>query len=144
MRNLKTIYYTVFEALANDPKSRDSDQLLLCRVWIALHPNSVFEVDIQGKKVRATTFRSIADIFESSETITRIRRKIQNDLGLYPPTTAAVAKARHIKEEDWRENMSNNFNKEQSKAILDIFLQAKGATKFNLRSVKQNIIKKLS
>jgi len=49
----------------------------------------------------------------------------QNTLKLYPPTTLAVAKARKMKEEDWREAMTIDVTPSEARKMLDILLKNK-------------------
>lgn len=145
-KNVPSIYYTVINLLAENPKCRDNDQYLVCKVWLRNHPKhftyKTGEDGIPDMREPIVELRRIVDFFESTETITRARREIQNTLGLYPPTSLAVAKARRIKYETWRENLSNNFTKEQAKAIMEIYIRAKDATKKNLVEIKRQIIEK--
>lgn len=57
------------------------------------------------------------------DTIGRARRIIQNTLKLYPPTTLAVAKARKMKEEEWREALAYKVAPGEAKKMLDILLK---------------------
>jgi len=133
--------YVVHEILSTDEQSRNSDPRLICLYWMWQFPSKIYNVEVKGetRPKQGVIMKDIVECFETSETITRIRRKIQNDLGLYQPTVPAVAKARRIKEEEWRENMRNNFTKEQTKAIVEIYLLAKNKSKVDVRKIKNEI-----
>jgi len=143
MKNIPSIYYTVLNLLAENERCRNEDQYLVCKVWLQLHPSRFQTMDMNGRTGTVVVdLHSIANDFESFESIRRTRQKLQNDLGLYPPTSWNVARGRRIKEEVWRENCRNNFTKDQSKAIMEIYLRAKGATKKNLVEIKKQVIEK--
>lgn len=142
MKNIPRTYYTVLNQLAENERCRNDDRYLVCKVWLTLYPTRFGKATINGEDLLAVHLKNISEVFEASDTITRIRRKIQNDLGLFPPTSLKVAKSRRIKEEEWRENMTNNFSKEQAKAIMEIYLRAKGASKKNLKDIKNQVTNK--
>jgi len=73
-----------------DPDSRDDDLRLLLAVW-----------NVQGVNIDLTPFQ--LEYMFNAESITRARRKIQNNEGKFPPTSYAVAKRRGINEELLRE-----------------------------------------
>lgn len=133
--------YVVHEILSTDEQSRNSDPRLICLYWMWQFPEKIYNVEVKGetRPKQGVILKDIVECFETSETITRIRRKIQNDLGLYQPTLGTVAKARRIKEEEWRENMRNNFTKEQTKAIVEIYLLAKNKKKVDVLKIKNEI-----
>lgn len=133
--------YVVHEILATDEQSRNSDPRLICLYWMWQFPSKIYNVEVKGetRPKQGVILKDIVECFETSETITRIRRKIQNDLGLYQPTIPTVAKARIIKEEEWRENMRNNFTKEQTKAIVEMYVLAKNKSKVDVRKIKNEI-----
>lgn len=129
------IGHTILGIMEAAPKSRDDDTYLILQVWMALHPSKIFK----HEERQCVRLLDIYEVFESPETIRRTRQKIQNDLGLYPPS-AKVAKARRMKEEAWREAMNNNFTLSQSKAILDIYARVKGKTKKSITQIKKEIL----
>lgn len=141
-KKVPSIYYTVINLLDANERCRNDDQYLICKVWLALYPTRFIHTEIGGEKLITVPLIHIANDFTSFESIRRTRQKIQNDLGLYPPTKMSVAKARRIKEEVWRENCSNNFTKEQNMAIMEIYMRAKNATGRNLAEIKQRVIAK--
>lgn len=59
------------------------------------------------------------------DSITRVRRILQNTLGIYPPTLLSVAKGRKMKEEFWRESMRVEVSYTDAKKMLDILLKNK-------------------
>lgn len=139
-KKIPSTYYTVLDLLAEDERCRNDDRYLICRVWLTLYPTRFGKATINGEERLAVHLKNISEVFEAGDTITRIRRRLQNDLGLFPPTSWNIARSRRIKEEEWRENMRNNFNKEQSKAIMEIYLRVKGASKKNLKDIKNQVI----
>ncbi len=141
-KQVPSLYYTVINLLADNERCRNDDQYLICKVWLALYPQRFIHTEVGGEKLITVALQHIANDFTSFESIRRTRQKIQNDLGLYPPTKASVAKGRRIKEEVWRENCSNNFTKEQSKAIMEIYLKAKNESGRNLEEIKKRVIAK--
>lgn len=80
----------VYDVLKTVPVTRDDDMLLLFEVWSRQGINfDLSDTDL------STLF--------NAETITRGRRKIQNDDGLFLPSSVVVAKRRRINEELLRE-----------------------------------------
>ncbi len=112
-----TLSHQVLHILAEDPLSRDDDSRLSCVLWKTFYP-TICEND-------KVSFHSIVNDLPKVETIGRARRIIQNTLGLYPPTSLNVAKARKMKEEDWREAMTINVTPNEARKMLDILLKNK-------------------
>ena len=137
-RELLGIGKVILEIMSAAPKARDDDMYLILQVWIALHPGKIFK----HEERQCVKLKDIHESFESPESIRRTRQKIQNDLGLFPPTSYQVMKARRMKEENWREAMTNNFNLEQSKAILEIYTRVKGKNKKSITQIKKEILEK--
>ena len=81
----------VESVLERDSLTRDDDKLLLFDVWKA----QGVEIDLDHIEIE-TMF--------NAESITRARRKIQNNEGKFPPTSYAVAKRRGINEDLLREH----------------------------------------
>ena len=81
----------VESVLSRDESCRDDDKLLLFEVWKA----QGVDVDLDNVEIE-TMF--------NAESITRARRKIQNNEGKFPPTSYAVAKRRGINEDLLREH----------------------------------------
>jgi hypothetical protein len=139
MKSIPSIYYTVIDQLEQNERCRNDDQYLICKVWLTRH-NHKFEIN--KNSIPTIDLKSIVDDFESFESIRRTRQKIQNDMGLYMPTTLIVARARRINQEVWRQNMSHSFTKNQAKAIMEIFLRAKGENKKSLQEIKRDVVGK--
>lgn len=81
--------------------TRDDDLLLLLGVWKA-----------QGVNINLNDVE-LSTMF-NAESITRSRRKLQNDEGLFLPTTFTVAKRRRINEELLREHYGKVMNHENN------------------------------
>ena len=81
----------VEKILELSPDCRDDDMLLLVEVW-------------KSQGVLIDLDRVELDVMFSAESITRARRKLQNDEGKFPPTVYAVAKRRGLNEELLREH----------------------------------------
>lgn len=112
-----TLSHQVLHILAEDPLSRDDDSRLSCVLWKTFYPTIC-----EGDKV---SFHSIVNELPKVETIGRARRIIQNTLGIYPPTSLNVAKARKMKEEDWREAMTIDVTPSEARKMLDTLLKNK-------------------
>ena len=136
------MYNVVLNLLCEYEKCRNSDQYLIAKVWQYFHQDKFMCIELDYK----SPYVSIHDIistFESPETITRVRRDIQNNLGLFQPTLLEVVKQRKIKEEQWRENMSYQFTKEQANAILEIYLLAREKSSVDIKKIKEDILSKI-
>lgn len=74
--------------LANDERSRNSDIWLILQVW--------------QKKQHIKCFIPYEDLSKmiTPETITRVRRKIQNDENRFLPTSETIRQRRKLREED--------------------------------------------
>jgi len=83
---------TVLEVLREDPKTRDSDKWLIIQVLRKL-----------GIKVYLD-YSQLNDM-PSFESITRCRRSIQNQEGLYPPTKE-IEEQRGKHQEEYRQQYS--------------------------------------
>lgn len=77
----------VEEVLNSDPRARNSDLWLILMVWKKKQHIDVY-----------IPYNQVKDLM-SPETIRRVRQKIQNTEGKYPPTDPKVAVRRHIREE---------------------------------------------
>lgn len=128
---------TILSIMEVKPKARDDDMYLILQVWMVLHPEKIFQ-NPEGRQ--CVRLLDIHESFESPESIRRTRQKIQNDLGLFPPTTFQIAKARRMKEEEWRESMSNNFSLLQSNAILEIYTRVKDKDKKTVSQIRLEIM----
>lgn len=80
---------------------------------------------VETKVENMVSLKDIINVLPKMDTISRARRIIQNTLGLYPPTSLAVAKGRKMKEEDWREAMRIEVTPAEAKKMLDILLKNK-------------------
>lgn len=116
----ETLITIVTEVLADNPKARDNDQYMICKVWHAMHREKFFGIN----KKTAVFVSSIVDVFEKSESITRARRTVQNTLGLFPPTKLSIALHRRIAEEKWREMCKHNFSKTHALKIAKTYENA--------------------
>lgn len=139
--SLSKIIYLVHDILARDEEARNSDQRLLCLVWMNMHPGCIRSIEIKGetRPKQGVTLKDIVDVLENAETVRRTRQKLQNDLGLYPPTLVKVIKARRFKEATIREWVNNKFTEEQTKAILEIYMLAKNKSKVDIEKVKRDV-----
>ena len=85
--------------LKHFPKTRDSDNMLMWEFWLQndrLARTGIFSLEGEMRD-------SIILGFTKAESISRCRRKIQNDLGLYLPTKKEIIKGREISEKAVRE-----------------------------------------
>ena len=86
----ESIEEIVLNILKNDIRARNSDKWLIIQVLRKMG----FKIFID--------YSHLGDM-PSFETITRIRRKLQNDEDLFPPTDERVISQRHQKEDEFRE-----------------------------------------
>lgn len=130
-----TIHHQVLHILAEDPESRNDDNRLVCVLWKTYHPEMCVEDKVSMKDIVLN--------LPKAETIGRSRRMIQNTLGIFVPTSKTVAQGRKMAQGDWEEAMRHNFNGTQAKAILDVFLEAKGKTANEVKDIVERIKKQL-
>ena len=130
-----TIHHQVLHILAEDPESRNDDNRLVCVLWKTYHPEMCVEDKVSMKDIVLN--------LPKAETIGRSRRIIQNTLGLFVPTKESVAKGRKMAQAEWEEAMRHTFNATQAKAILDVFLEAKGKTVSEVGELVERIKKQL-
>lgn len=97
MAELKTYKQRVRYLLAKHPKARDSDGTLIAHYILRYHPSLVENKDT----VPTLPLKNIKHL-PPFENIRRSRQLIQNVDGQYLPTSIEIAKARGIKEENWR------------------------------------------
>lgn len=121
----------VLHILEQDKESRNDDNRLVCVLWNTFHPEKV--------KDGMVALKDIIQELPKAETIGRARRMIQNDLGLYVPTSQAVAKGRKMAQDEWEEAMRHDFTPSQAKAILQIFMEAKGKSSKELKLLVDQI-----
>lgn len=94
LKKLRTVKDRVLYILDKYPETRNND-LYLWLIYVRL-----FEPEL-SKYIKFIPY----DVLEKSisfETIRRLRQKIQNDLGLYPPTDPKVLRRRRRKAEAMR------------------------------------------
>lgn len=84
--------------LRDNPATRNSDQLLTIEIWKRYYSNLLIKSERTGNY--AVVLDRVMDL-PREDAISRMRRKIQNDLGLYPPTDWKVAHARGIERHIW-------------------------------------------
>ena len=96
--NIIKVSAVVKQLLTDQPKTRDSDNLLILKVWAEQEPS-----------LRRTSFSFvnfsyyfINGIFHSTESICRARRKIQEE---FPSLRGASYKARQNHQEDVKEQL---------------------------------------
>lgn len=94
LKRLRTVKERVLYILDKYPETRNND-LYLWLIYVRL-----FEPEL-SKYIKFIPY----DVLKKAvafETIRRVRQKIQNELGLYPPTDPKVIKRRRRKEEAMR------------------------------------------
>jgi len=98
MARLKDVKNKVYFVLRDHEKARNNDGTLIAHL-LNKHYTRFIRKDADGEKVvRLKDFQH----FPSFESIRRARQIIQNDDNEFLPTDPKVAKARRIKEEDYR------------------------------------------
>ena len=105
------LYDQVKDILETIPRTRNSDTSLVANLWAKYH----YDVLIKTERGLAIPLSSLYNV-PSYDTISRARRKIQNDEHLFLPTDEKVAKARQLNMEVWKKAMAGNqiaiFNKQ--------------------------------
>ena len=97
-KRLRDIKDKVYKILEQHPKARDNDGTLIAH-FLFEHSNQFVREDMDGELViRMKDFQNLPPF----NSVSRARRIIQNDDGLFLPTSAAVRKARRIKEDSYR------------------------------------------
>ena len=106
----------ILYCLKEFPDTRNSDIELTIAVWKQFYPQRI----IVGKT--GTEVVRLRDLFDlpREDYVKRIRAKVQNEQGLYLPTSLEVAKQRDINEYEWRNYMARF-------PILDAKLKEKSA-----------------
>lgn len=97
IEELKTVEERVLWLLRRRESFRNNDMSLIWGYW------RIFD-NLDTTKLDAESFKKLT----SPESIRRVRQKIQNDYGLWLPTTKEVLEARKIKESavrDWAYTM---------------------------------------
>jgi len=88
--------------LRDNPSARNSDTELTAALWKTFHPSFIFINSGGAVCVRLSDLSRLPQ----EDQIARCRRKIQNDMLRHLPTDPAVAKARRINEQVWRDAMT--------------------------------------
>lgn len=96
--HLRTLKAKVEHILSEVPKSRDSDVVLTCYLWINFYGEFI-KKDKDG--VAWLRLRDMPKL-PSEDQIGRIRRKVQEE-GRFLPTSKEVALQRGISEEVWKD-----------------------------------------
>lgn len=104
MSELNTVKEQVEECLQKFPQTRNSDALLMLKLYH--HFYKVSEDDPISKLLEVP----------APESVSRARRFIQNTERKYPPTSLDVARQRQWKEEEWIETIQEWKGKQ-----LDLF-----------------------
>ncbi len=102
MNNLKD---KVKHCLSKSPHTRNSDVALTLAVWLEFYSQKFTVID-------NSHLIDVKYLFElpREDHISRIRRIIQNNDGMYLPTSLKVVKARKINETKWEDYMRNAIN----------------------------------
>lgn len=98
------LFDKVKEVLRILPHTRNNDAALVVAIWSLFYANK----SCVGDGVTAFTVDAITELggkIAKFESIRRARQVIQNDEGLYLPTTWKVAKGRRINEDKWKRAM---------------------------------------
>lgn len=93
----------ILETLRRYPQARNSDVWLTCKIWVDYFPSRI--VRDENDKNPMVRLNDIFDL-PREDHVKRIRAKIQNEEGLYLPTSLEVAKQRKINEQVWHDYMA--------------------------------------
>lgn len=97
-RNIKNLLFTqTMTILKNYERARDDDLYLTVKLWVEFYPECIVVHD----EVPLVALKSITQFLPREDHVSRIRRKIQNDMVLYLPTDLKIRKKRKIAEEKW-------------------------------------------
>lgn len=99
---IKNLQDHIIAVLKDFPQSRNSDVVLMIEIVKRYYPKET--INGEGTGIRLTTLFRLP----REDNIKRIRAKIQNEQGLFLPTSQEVRKKRGIKEEAWLNYVSNN------------------------------------
>lgn len=91
----KEVKKMVIHCLHFYPETRNSDTELAIRLWKDFYNQHIYKDEM----IELEALHNVPSI----KTISRVRRRVQNEEGRYLPTRLAVAKKRRISEEEWRE-----------------------------------------
>jgi len=89
IKEIKDVEDKVRNILRNDELARENDEWLMFKIWS------------EQAGMNTPSFRLINNLCKAS-TISRCRRKIQNEERLYPPKNPIVARRRKVKEETYK------------------------------------------
>lgn len=91
----KTIKEMVEACLRNIPETRNSDVTLMIEIWKRYFPHKLFSVERLAVR--------LSDLYDlpREDNIKRVRAQFNSE-GKYYPTDWKVAKARGLKEDEWR------------------------------------------
>lgn len=87
---IELLYPQVEDVLRDSAMARNSDKILTWKIWQKFYGVA----GVIGEEM----FYELPDV----DSITRVRRKIQNDEKKYPPTSWEIAKQRHWLENEWK------------------------------------------
>lgn len=110
------IYDKVKEVLRILPHTRNNDAALVVAIWNLFFSHKASIID--GKTAfTVDVIEELGGSLAKFESIRRARQVIQNDEGLYLPTTWKVAKGRRINEDKWRRAMGTT---PRDTTVLDV------------------------
>jgi len=118
---VKSYYKEVLNTLANIRESRDDDRFLTVCIWKNYNASNVANID--GRDY--VSLKDIVQTLPHSDSIERARRVIQNDLGLYPPTTWKIASKRRMARDIWEDEHRHSISQADAQKMLDIYLKEK-------------------
>jgi len=88
----------VERVLRQFPETRNSDALLTIQIWKTYNDSQLITwKDWISKYIKLETVLDLP----REDTVKRVRAKLQNEKGLYLPTSIEVRKKRRINEESW-------------------------------------------
>ena len=102
---IKTLKQKVIEVLKKYPETRNDDILLTTQIW-----REFYWSHLEDDKIALRDLHKVP----REDHVKRIRAKIQNEEGLYLPTSWIVAKKRNINEDVWREYLGYNTGSQQN------------------------------
>lgn len=116
MSQIKIVFDRVRTLLEKSPKYRDSDQLLVARMWWE-------ELQAQGIESDKITAQEFMEMYRdgkitSSDSISRARRKVNEEL---PNTKGLSYKPRKIKEEEIKQEIKEISNSIKNEITPELF-----------------------
>lgn len=97
-QGIKQLRAKVLEILKEYPKARDSDIWLTIKLWTLKYPTLIDRSDPDNPKIALKDILTLP----REDNVKRVRAKIQNEEGLYLPTSPEIRKQRKISEEEWK------------------------------------------